>query len=188
MDPIQQYHSLLDSNDFVFLVCKCATETTYIVMIPILGGFTDSTADFRGHWCPFCMSYLRQLQSLAKDIKAKNGQIIAVTAENEAELAQTRKASGFACKVIVDPTHLLATELRNNALLDVALTTKSGYEHDMAQPAILVAKGPKKEDILFRWEIVPSMVSHCPQHLWSPEYRSLWLLLSIPGSLTLSCT
>ena len=106
------------------------------------------------------MSYLRQLQSITQAINAKKGAVVAVTAENEDQIQQTRKASGYTGTIIVDPAHLLATKLRELGILDVALTAKAGYEHDMAQPAILVMDGKQKK-VLYKWAIVPSLVSHC---------------------------
>jgi hypothetical protein len=41
-------------------------------------------------------------------------------------------------------------------LLDVAISEKKGYEHGMAQPAILVIG--KGGDVLEKWAIVPSAV------------------------------
>ena len=68
-----------------------------------------------------------------------------------------RSASGFNCEALVDTEHHLANKLREEALLDVAVTSKAGYSNGMAQPAVLVIK--KDRTTIFRWECVPSTVS-----------------------------
>lgn len=105
------------------------------------------------------MSYLRKLQDLSAAISAKSGAVVAVTAEPESELPRTRSASGYQGPVIVDPANLLAAEFARQDSLDVAVTAKGGYEHGMAQPAILVSKGHNMNDMLFKWAIVPGFVS-----------------------------
>lgn len=76
---------------------------------------------FRGHWCPFCMYYLKSLQQIKGQIEAQSGKIVAVTAEPEAELPNTRKASGYDGEVIVDVHNNLAQKLKRYGLLDVAI-------------------------------------------------------------------
>jgi peroxiredoxin len=114
-------------------------------------------ADYRGHWCPFCQSYLNQLQSLTGSIAAANGVSVAVTAEAASELPAMRKASGYTSQTIVDPDNILARELKRRGLLDVAVSDKKGYPHGMAQPAVLVLT--KDGTVLFKWAVVPALVS-----------------------------
>jgi len=68
-----------------------------------------------------------------------------------------RTASGYEGELIVDPEHRLASKLRSEGLLDVAITSRNGYSHGMAQPAVLVVTNEKKP--LFQWACVPSIVS-----------------------------
>lgn len=125
---------------------------------------------YRGHWCPFCIAYLKSLQKISNSIKAQNGAILVVTAENESELAATQTASGYQGEIVVDTENLLATELKGRGMLDVAITEKKGYEHGMAQPAVLAVRGAAgKEDgsqgeVLYRWAIVPGLVSRPIHH------------------------
>jgi peroxiredoxin len=114
------------------------------------------TTDYRGHWCPFCMSYLKTLQSLTPSITSAKGQIVIVTAEPATHLAATRTTSGYNGEVIIDPENILAKHFKERGLLDVAISEKKGYEHGMAQPAILVIKNDGT--VLEKWAIVPSMV------------------------------
>jgi hypothetical protein len=60
----------------------------------------------------------------------------------------------------VDEENVLLKELKKRGWADVAVTEKQGYEHGMAQPAVLVVK--KGGEVLESWAIVPSMVSFSP--------------------------
>ena len=120
---------------------------------------------YRGHWCPFCISYLKSLQSLLPSIGAAGGKVLIVTAEPAEHLPATRKAAGYVGEAVVDPQHKLATLLRKQGLIDVAITEKKGYAHGMVQPGVLVLKGKRgeymakeREERLFEWAIVPSLV------------------------------
>jgi hypothetical protein len=77
-----------------------------------------------------------------------------VTSEPEIHLATTRQSTGYGGESIVDPENILAKHFKEKGLLDVAISEKSGYEHGMAQPAVLVMK--KDGTVLEKWEIVPS--------------------------------
>ena len=116
------------------------------------------TLVYRGHWCPFCMSYLKTLQSLTNGIAEAHGETLIVTAEAEKELPGTRKATGYNGPAIVDPEHVLAKELKKRGLLDVAISKKGGYEHGMAQPAVLVLK--KDGTVIYNWAINPGLVRY----------------------------
>jgi len=140
--PVSQYDAMLSSNAFIFLVF------------------------YRGHWCPFCMSYLKTLHDLEAPITAAGGKIIAVTAEPAKHLSQTRKATGYEGLVIIDETNSLAKELKRRGLIDVAISGWKGYKEGMAQPAILVGRqinggdGMMEErEVLEKWAIVPSMMN-----------------------------
>ena len=104
------------------------------------------------------MSYLKTLKSLTDGIAAEHGETLIVTAEVEKELAGVRKVTGYTGPAVVDPEHVLAKELKNRGLLDVAISKKSGYEHGMAQPAVLVLK--KDGTVLYNWAINPGLVRY----------------------------
>lgn len=67
------------------------------------------------------------------------------------------KASGYTGEVIADPRNKIAAELKQRGNLDVAISSKSGYEHGMAQPAVLVMKNDGT--VLFDWAIVPGLMN-----------------------------
>ncbi|KAE9370057.1 hypothetical protein N431DRAFT_441934 [Stipitochalara longipes BDJ] len=132
-DPVGRYNELLASSKFLFVVY------------------------FRGHWCPFCMGYLKTLQSLSTSISAAGGQPLVITAESAPNLATTRTTSGYNGEAIVDPENILVEYFKERGLLDVAISEKKGYEHGMAQPAILVIKSDGT--VLEKWAIVPSKMN-----------------------------
>ena len=96
------------------------------------------------------------MHEIESSIVAAHGTPLIVTAEIEKHLAATRSQTGYNGEAIVDPENLLAKELKRRGLLDVAISDKSGYEHGMAQPAVLVMK--KDGTPLYQWAIVPSTV------------------------------
>jgi hypothetical protein len=57
----------------------------------------------------------------------------------------------------VDPKNEVAAELKRREKLNVAITPKSGYEHGMAQPAILVMQSDGT--VLYNWAIVPGVMN-----------------------------
>lgn len=113
-------------------------------------------ADYRGHWCPFCLSYIKSLRALKEQIIGANGKAVIVTAEPATHLAQTRAKTGYSGDAIADPENILAGELKKRGLLSVAISERAGYPNGMAQPAVLVLK--RDGTLLYQWAIVPSLV------------------------------
>jgi len=56
----------------------------------------------------------------------------------------------------VDTNNVLVQYLKVRNLLNVAVSSRNGYDHGMAQPAMLVLK--KDGTVLFNWAIVPGLV------------------------------
>jgi len=129
--PVSEFDSLVAGSEFVFLVF------------------------YRGHWCPFCQTYLKTLHSLESEITAAHGVPIIGTAEIESHLPTVRTKTGYSGVAIVDPENLLAAELKKRGLLDVAITERAGYSHGMAQPGVLVMK--RDGTVLYNWAIVPAL-------------------------------
>ncbi|KAK1766932.1 hypothetical protein QBC33DRAFT_540681 [Phialemonium atrogriseum] len=132
-DPVKQLDDLLSSSSFVFLLY------------------------YRGNWCPFCIAHIKELVALAGEIKAAGGTPVIVTAEVPEHLEKARAWTGFTDAAIVDPENILAKELKDRDLLDVAISSRWGYQHGMAQPALLVVKGDGT--VLQRWAIVPGLMN-----------------------------
>lgn len=160
--PVEKFDSLLKQSEFIFAVCKSGRHAAASLLVPGLPCNRQLTGlsipDFRGHWCPFCMGYLRTFASLIKSITAAGGIPVIITAEDESHLPATRDSTGYTGDAIVDPQNLLAAELKVRGLLDVAISKKSGYPHGMAQPAVLVMRSDGS--VLQHWAIVPGVVSY----------------------------
>lgn len=77
-----------------------------------------------------------------------------------------RAATGYRGEAINDPRNTIAAEFKKRGLVSVAISDKKGYEHGMAQPAVLVvtSKGTPLES----WACVPSMVS--PQDVMHSDW------------------
>ncbi|TVY75612.1 hypothetical protein LSUE1_G007193 [Lachnellula suecica] len=131
--PLDQFNALLSKSDFLFVVY------------------------FRGHWCPFCIAYLTQLSTLEKSITAAAGNTVIITAEPAIHLAETRSKTGYNGDAIVDETHVIRNHIKEKNWLDVAISDRKGYEHGLAQPAILVLR--KDGTVLEKWAIVPSAMN-----------------------------
>ncbi len=139
MDPhpkSSEYRSLLSQSGFLF------------------------TVFYRGYWCPFCISYLRNLQSLSSQITSAGGTPLIITAESEENLSKTRASSGYTGLAISDPENAIAGELKVRFGLDAAISPKSGYPNGMVQPAVLVLK--PDGTVVYNWAIVPKLVSCFP--------------------------
>jgi hypothetical protein len=59
--------------------------------------------------------------------------------------------------VIVDPENQIAAEMKQRGKLSVSISPKAGYEHGMAQPAILVMQSDGT--VLYDWAIVPGVMN-----------------------------
>lgn len=113
---------------------------------------------YRGHWCPFCISYLKTLGQLLPSIGKAGGKVLIVTSEPAEHLPATLKSADYHGEAVVDTENKLANHLREKGLLEVAISEKKGYAHGMAQPGILVQKGKGEEGVLYDWAIVPAAV------------------------------
>ncbi|KAJ6456688.1 hypothetical protein C8R45DRAFT_1034051 [Mycena sanguinolenta] len=132
-DPVHEFDSLRAQSKFVFAVF------------------------YRGHWCPFCRGWLSELATFSPAIIAAGGTPVIITAEAEKYLADMRAATKYDGKAIVDPANRLAKELDARDLVHVAISEKSGYDHGMAQPALLVLK--EDGTVLESWAIVPGTMN-----------------------------
>ncbi|KAJ7756069.1 hypothetical protein DFH07DRAFT_742893 [Mycena maculata] len=112
-DPVHEFDGLRAQSKFVFAVF------------------------YRGHWCPFCRGWLSTLATLSPAIVAAGGTPVIITAEVEKYPDDTRAATKYDGKAIVDPENRLAKELDSRGLVHVAISERSGYDHGMAQPALL---------------------------------------------------
>lgn len=152
-DPIEQYNISLANYSFIWVVCTpphppSPTPTTQLTLPQV----------YRGHWCPFCISYLKTLGQLLPSIGKAGGKVLIVTSEPAEHLPATLKSADYHGEAVVDTENKLANHLREKGLLEVAISEKKGYAHGMAQPGILVQKGKGEEGVLYDWAIVPAAV------------------------------
>ncbi|KAF4624544.1 hypothetical protein G7Y89_g13626 [Cudoniella acicularis] len=136
---------------------------------------------FRGHWCPFCMSYLSQLTTLNPSMVASKTTPLIITSEPQEHLPATRKSTGYTGEAIVDVENVLASEFKRRGWVDVAITEKKGYKFGMAQPAVLVLRGKGKGmgmgegevEVLEKWAIIPSAMNlHGAKD--RPDLKQVW--------------
>jgi hypothetical protein len=175
--PIEKLTSLLSSSSFLFIVC--ASIPPLKPSFP-MHRLTTHPTDYRGSWCPFCISYLRSLQSLSPSITALGGRPVIITSENASFLQRTREKTEYQGDAIADPQNELIPWVKERWGWDIAVSEKNGYEWGMAQPGVLVVRpfatstminkvamnisdGPggygKKEEVLEKWAIVPSLMN-----------------------------
>ncbi|KAK5689867.1 hypothetical protein LTR97_012627 [Elasticomyces elasticus] len=137
--PIAEFDSLLSNSEMLFVVF------------------------YRGHWCPFCQAWLRDLQAMSPSVASMGGKTVAITAQPAEFLSQMRERSGYSGDAIVDTENTLVPLMKERYELEVAITERAGYAHGMAQPAVLVLRGGKasggKEPVLEKWAIVPSTMN-----------------------------
>jgi hypothetical protein len=95
-NAVNIYEALLSSSAFLFIVCKLS-NLSHITKFPYFYNI-----DYRGHWCPFCTSYLATLQTLSPEISFHGRKTLVVTSEPEEYLPATRKSSGYKGEAIVD--------------------------------------------------------------------------------------
>jgi hypothetical protein len=158
LDPISKFNTLLSSSSFLFLICKSFPSS-------LLPPFPNQTnKDYRGHWCPWCISYLSTLQALSPLISSSGGKTLAITSEPSSFLSLTREKSGYEGEVMVDTENILAGYLRGKGWVDIVVQEgwvleMRGYSKGMAQPGVLVIQKKKDgEEVLESWAIVPSLV------------------------------
>lgn len=132
---------------------------------PLLSSISDRPLTvfvfFRGSWCPFCQSYLRELDKTFRgQVEAAGGKLVGVTSQSTAAAAEAQQAWGLHYEVVSEPSNALAGEF------DVAITEKAQtplaevpgeYEHGMAQPAVVALDSAGK--VLYRWAIEPSTMN-----------------------------
>lgn len=119
------------------------------------------------------MDYLKTLHNLEPRITAAGGSIIAVTAETEDHVAETRAATGLTSPILADTNNTLATYLKEQKLLDIAISEKKGYAHGMAQPGVLAIKGKGDGTVLEKWAIVPA-AGNLGGAKNRPELEQIW--------------
>ncbi|ORX34862.1 hypothetical protein BD324DRAFT_635382 [Kockovaella imperatae] len=114
VDSVAKYQELKDSHRFLFVIF------------------------YRGHWCPFCLHYVKELQRLRHLILKAGGETLIVTAEPAEHLPAMLKNTKYDGPVTVDPELQLASFLKGQGTIEVTVSSKAGYPHGMNQLAVLI--------------------------------------------------
>ncbi|PGH10474.1 hypothetical protein AJ80_07517 [Polytolypa hystricis UAMH7299] len=147
-DPLKEFETLLAGSDYLFVLY------------------------YRGHWCPFCTAHIRELIPLAPAFASANATPVIITAEDAKQLPTTRAATGYTGAAIVDPAHIIATELRRRGWVDVAIQSCIRYyPHNRAEPAVLVVK--RDGTVLESWAIAPAL-SNLYGGTSRPRLEQIW--------------
>jgi|GEM_PF-2536265 len=113
---------------------------------------------FRGHWCPFCQAYLRELDGTFRErVEAAGGRLVGITSQSAEGATLALEGWGLHYDVLSDPSNGLADTFGANItprdqtpLADVP----TEYPNGMAQPAVIATDRNGK--VLYQWAIVPS--------------------------------
>ena len=76
---------------------------------------------YRGHWCPFCNRYLKQLQD---SVAAQGGRIIAITPESREYALKAAEKTGATYPIVSDADGRLLTAYRVGFTVDAATLDK----------------------------------------------------------------
>lgn len=153
--PIEEFNTLLSSSTVLFVICRLRLSSSRPTQL------TPSV--YRGHWCPFCQAWLRNLQDLSESVTSVGGKTLSITSEPASFLPEMRKRTSYSGDAIVDPENTLVKLVKEKYGLEVAVSEKKGYENGMAQPAVLILRGGnvdgEKDAVLEKWAIVPSTMN-----------------------------
>jgi len=116
---------------------------------------------YRGHWCPFCQSYLTELNGdFRSKVEAAGGHLIGITSQSS-ELAEQAKTDwGLDFDIVSDPSNALAEQFQIN-VTDKAETPMADhpteYPNGMSQTGVIVLN--KAGDVVYRWAVDPTEVN-----------------------------
>ena len=107
------------------------------VVLPDLPGGRTALADllrdgpivlvfYRGRWCPFCTLELRAWQRVLPEIRALGGQLLAVSPQDEREIALMRERDRLEFHMLSDPPNTLAR--RFGIAYEVAPAVRDAYD------------------------------------------------------------
>jgi len=109
---------------------------------------------FRGDWCPWCNSYLRDFNDHLETIEKLGGTVVGITSQIGNQSAANNNLN---FGIIVDEENIEAKKY------DIFITPKDEtplkdvdgvYTNGMVQPGVVIEDADGK--ILYRWAIVPS--------------------------------
>lgn len=116
---------------------------------------------WRGDWCPFCQSYLKELNGdFRRKVEGVGGRIIGITSQSAEPAEQAKVDWGLDFEVASDPTTTLAQRF------DINVTPKSEspladhpteYPNGMTQTGVIVLN--RSGELIYRWAVDPTEVN-----------------------------
>ena len=116
---------------------------------------------YRGHWCPFCQSYLRELNGeFRTQVEASGGRMVGITSESAELAAKAKEDWGIGFDVLSDPSTTLAQQF------DINITPKAQspladhpteYPNGMSQTGVIVID--RSGDVIYNWAVDPTEVN-----------------------------
>ncbi|MGH1492789.1 MAG: peroxiredoxin-like family protein [Acidimicrobiales bacterium] len=113
---------------------------------------------YRGHWCPFCQSYLRELNGeFRTQLQAIGGRMIGITSQSPELAAEAKQAWALDYDVISDPSNALAQRF------DINITAKTEtpmadhpteYPNGMSQTGVIVLD--RSGEVIYNWAVDPT--------------------------------
>lgn len=116
---------------------------------------------YRGHWCPFCQSYLRELNGdFRTKVEAAGGRLIGITSQSTELANEAKQDWGLDYDVVSDPSNALATQFGINitAKADTPMADHpTEYPNGMSQTGVIVLN--KAGDVVYKWAVDPTEVN-----------------------------
>ena len=111
---------------------------------------------FRGHWCPFCSTHLKELNGdFRQNIEAAGGKLYAVTSEDDEGIQKARENWKIDYDILSDRNLELAK--RYKVSITHGKDAHGGvemYPDGMSQPAVIALD--KTGKVVFQWIMIPS--------------------------------
>ena len=138
------------------------TDTSNLTTASIVETFSEYPLNvlvfYRGDWCPFCQSYLRELNGeFRSQVEAAGGRIIAITSQSAEAADQTRRDWGLGYGVVSDPTTALAQQFGINVTPkeETPLAEHpTEYPNGMTQTGVIVLD--QAGEVIYNWAIDPT--------------------------------
>lgn len=109
---------------------------------------------YRGHWCPWCVAYLKDFNDQLDAIRARGGSLVAITSHADDQAAANH---GLKFDVVVDEVNAEAKkyDIFVTPKEDSPLASVDGvYPNGMVQPGVVIEGADGA--ILYHWAIVPN--------------------------------
>jgi peroxiredoxin len=116
---------------------------------------------FRGDWCPFCQSYLRELNGdFRSKIEAQGGRLVAITSQSDEAAQGAKEAWGLDFDVISDPSTDLAQQFNVNVTPKAESPLAehpTEYPNGMTQTGVIILD--RNGEQIYHWAIDPTEVN-----------------------------